>query len=294
MQRAIIALLIGLFLYVPHVEADTFKKGAPWSGPCNKHDKFGGGCAGGGALSNVTSTDFNTSSFNGRIEGPTDTAVHTSAPIGDFSGCLWFEVDSAMVRFQGPAGSATSFALSNGYGIYRGTSDTVVEFYVGAFGSSASFDYTPTNIWGAADGWHHLCYAHDATNRQYTVWHNAIQMQSGINASPVSRPLGDTNDYGEVGTGGTSGAHFEGKVDEPVFWQGTIISQANVDDLYNSGAPVDPTGVVSGATWWLRMGDDGSDNDTVITGQVTDQTANGNNFTPEGSQTNVGFVADVP
>lgn len=247
---------------------------------------------GGAGLVNALSTDFNDAGFSSRIEGPTDTAVHTSAPIGDFSGCLWFEVDTAIGTFQGPVGSASSFALSNGYGIYRGASDTVIQFYVGAFGSAFTADFSPTNVWGTGNGWQHLCYAHDATNRQYTLWHNAVQMQSSTNASPVSRPLGTANAYGSLGTGGTSGAHFEGKVDEPAYWLGVIMTQADATALYNGGVPIDPTTVISGAEWYLRMGDDPSDDDTPTTGQVTDQTTNANDFAV--LSTEVTFVADTP
>lgn len=298
MWRRIVTLLSCLLLFSPVAEADTFKKSTD-TGCFKKARKFpqgtcanGSGGNGGGALTNTTSTDFNDTGFNGRIEGPTDNAIH-GATLNDFSGCLWYEVDTAMARFQGPAGSATSFALNDGYGIYRGTSDTVVEFYVGTFSSSYSADYSPTDVWGTGNGWQHLCYSHDSTSRQYTVWHNAVQMQSLTNASPATRGDGDENHYGAVGTGGTSGAHFEGKVDEPAFWTSTL-SQSEVDDLYNSGTPVDPTSVKSGAEWWLRMGDDASDVETVITGQVTDQTANSNDFTPQGSDVNVNFVSDVP
>ena len=184
--RALVALLTCLFLSL-QAEADTFKKGFAGNGDCLKKKKFPFTCNG-AVLSNSLSTDFNSTSFTGRAEGPTDTAIHTSAPIGDFSGCLWFEVDTAIARFQGPAGSATSFSYADGYCVYRGTSDNIVEFYVGSFSSSFSADYSPTDVWGTANGWQHLCYAHQASNRQYTVWHNAVQMQSGINASPASRP----------------------------------------------------------------------------------------------------------
>lgn len=242
-------------------------------------------------FTNATSTQFNPTSFNGRILGPTDTAIHTSAPIGDFSGSLWYQVESALGQFQGPVGSATSFAFADGYGIYRGTADTSIFFFVGSFSSGFSHVYGSSR-W-AVGTWYHLAYYFDATNRQYTVWSNGVQSQSGINAAPASRPLGGANVYGSVESSGTNGAHFEGTVDEPAYWLASL-SQSEVDALYNGGVPVDPTTVKTGALWHLRMGDDPSDDETITTGQVTDQTANGNDFTPTGANAEVNFVADVP
>lgn len=236
--------------------------------------------AGGLALEAGTeSMFFNPAGGSGqRIEGPTDTTLHTSAPIGSFSVSLWYKLDALLGQFSGPCGSSPSFALSSGWGIYRNTSDDTVNFYVGSFSGSA-WASTVTGIWGDTTTWHHLVAVFDATNRQGTLYWDGTKSQSSTNQYSETRALGVQNQFGTLDR--ATSTDFTGKIDTVGFWNGKVINDAEAALLYNSGTPTVPHLAVAGATWSLRMGDDASDDATPTTGQVTDQTANGNDFTPE-------------
>lgn len=226
-----------------------------------------------------------------RLSGLLDSTLFTD-PMGSFSTCFWMEVDTGITAFQGPMGSTISAAFNNGWGFYRSANDDQIAFFVGTF--VTAFTATVTDVFTPVDGWKHVCGVHDGPNRQLTIYVNAAQSQSGVDQTAIARPVGTNHTIGKPTATTTAGFDFRGKIDEPVFWAGVILSQANVTALYNSGTPLDPTTIVASPTWWLRNGDDPGDDDTVTTGTVIDQSGNGNDFTPEGGPTAGAFVADVP
>lgn len=241
----------------------------------------------------TTSMDFPGQGNRSRCEGPTDTALGLTAPIGDVSVCLWYKVDTALSQFNGPFGSATNSSYLNGFGLYRDTSDSTVRMHVGQFNISG-FTATFTNMWTVDGNWHHLCGTHDSVNRQVTIWFDGTASQSGVNATAVTRNLGSNQTWGAAHDESSTFGDFEGRVDIGAVWVGTILTQADVDDLYNSGSPTDPSTIVAGPDYWYQFGDDASDDDTPTTGQVTDQTVNANHCTPLASGTAAVFVTDTP
>lgn len=239
------------------------------------------------------STAFNdtATSNDNRAVGPTDTTLHGAAPVGTFSASFWYRTTVGSFLNAGLMGSAPNASFAAGWAVVRGANATSLKFWVGSGASGHDVDWSPVDPWDNA--WHHLAISFDAPNRQYTQWLDGVKDQSAIDVAPVSRPLGNGNVYGMAGD---FSANFgqDCRIDTGAYWLAKILSDLEVENLYNSGVPTDPTTVVDGANWYLIFGDDPSDDATIGSGQITDQTANGNHFTPQGDLQDTTFVADTP
>ena len=229
-----------------------------------------------------------------RIEGPTDTALFTAAPLGSFSHSFWYRCDALQPQFHGPVGSATTSAFQNGWGIYRDTTDNEARIFIDAFNTSF-FQFTQAGIW-TVSGWHNLAFTFDDVNRQVTAWWDGIQHQSAVNAISTIRDLGGAVSFGASDTGGGTSTDFEGKVDTAAFWVGHIMNSTEAVALYNGGNPVVPSSVIADPDWSIVCGEDPADDITIVSGQVTDVSGNGNHFTPQAADNipAMNFNADVP
>lgn len=251
----------------------------------------------GGGFASLLSSHFRNGAEGGsrqRIEGPTDTAIFTSSPIGDFSIVFWYEMDELMAQFHGPVGSATNSSFQNGWGIYRDSTDSEARIYIDAFNTSFH-QFTHTDMW-TVNGWHCLAFAFDATDRSVTAWVDGTQYAGVTDDISATRDLGGAHSFGCSDTAGGTSTDFPGKIDTSAFWEGVIMNNTQAVALYNSGVPVLPSSVIASPTWELIHGDDPSDDAAIGTGQVTDQSGNGNHFTPEAADNIPAFefIADVP
>lgn len=244
--------------------------------------------------SSSLSMQFNpTGGSRQRIEGPTDTTI-LGANLDDFTVSLWFEVDVALAQFHGPIGSAPNSSFQDGWGLYRDTSDNVVNIYIDAYNTS-SYNFTETGFW-TASGWHHIVFTYDKSEGQVIAWTDGNKHDSGSSAVTTNPGAGGAHTIGSSHVGGGTFGDFTGKVDVAAFWAGHVCTDDEAATLYNGGVPGVPTEAIANPDWYLLFGEDASDDATPTTGQVTDQTANNNDFTPLAADNDpaMNFNEDTP
>lgn len=112
--------------------------------------------------------------------------------------------------------------------------------YCGASGGKV--DYDPSGPAINDNVWHHLCVTHDRDGAATFYVDGQFQDQRDISASTGSIDSGFPTVIGQDGTT-TYGADFSFSVDEVNIYD-HVLSQAEIDDIYDNGTPVDPDPVM--------------------------------------------------
>ena len=146
----------------------------------------------------------------------------------------------------------------------RVTSGGKIRVYVSSDGGGTNEkDYTSTDAGHIENnGWHLVGFTFASGTLKLYVDGSEVTTSKGSDPT-VSAIHAGTTDI-NVGRQRSGIEYFPGDIDDTTIWTGTVLSDANIATLYNSGLPSDPTTLSLAGTlahWW-RMGD-GDDATTV-------------------------------
>jgi hypothetical protein len=158
-------------------------------------------------------------------------------------------------------------------------------------GSTNQKDYTNSSAGTIENnGWHFVGFTF--TTNVLKLYVDGVEVTTSKGSDPTVNSINaGVGVSAEVWMGkdrGGIGGYFPGNIDEPTIWTGTVLSDADVATLYNSGIPSDPSTLsLSGtlAHWW-RLGD-GDDATTVY-----DQVASADGTLSNMNASN--YTTDVP
>jgi len=239
-----------------------------------------GRLAGGGALSNTYSVDFD--GTNDYMDFGTNTTINTSSA---FSVSAWFDVDNISTTY--PTICLLKTNLTKGFVISLSNATGGNSIYNGVWFGSAHNEFrgfaTNNSTLSASlvSGFHHVILTYDGNDplvsTSFTVY------VDGVNYAirDVSVGLGSYANANNVARGAYQ---FDGLIDEFAIFN-TELSASDVTAIYNSGVPADLSSY-SPVGWW-RMGDNNGGTGTTI----TDQGSGGNDGTLTNGPT---FSTTVP
>jgi hypothetical protein len=190
-------------------------------------------------------------------------------PTGDAdkSFSLWFNLDSSQYAWLIAGGADTD---SNAFGLY--VNGTTLSFH----GNGGTYDMALAGTTFATGTWYHVAVTYDGTNIRGYV--------NGILDTTKSAALVTSSATIRLGVRQNGSHFFDGFLDEVAVWN-SVLTSAQINDIYNGGVPAALTSL-SPIGWW-RFGENDSGAGTTI----SDEGSGGNDGTLVSTPT---FERSVP
>lgn len=234
------------------------------------------------------------------IEGPAFTAIYASDPTV-VTWSAWVKSNEATANLDMILGGSSDYDLwDDGFGLHATSATNWVAWFGDSTGGGGGA--TVEGADSLLDGsWHHICATWDTvTNQTPIVWVDSVAITpvtSNSRSIAVDRGTGKF-DLGRLGTVDSPASAFTHMNFDEVAIYDRIFAQKDVDAIYGGGDPQDlnKAGPTPDLTLWWVCGEDGSDDATAGSGQITDVGGNGNDHhgTPQASSGDPSFEADVP
>ena len=169
--------------------------------------------------------------------------------------------------------------------LYRGASTSeLVDLSISStsYFARSSVGSVPPNQWT------HVVWTWDGSQSRYNKYKLYINGVSDLatQAGSLVTQMGTSTNL-KVGRFGTNTA-FLGNLDEIAFWNGTIISEAEASEIYNSGVPTNLNDFSTPPNSWIRMGENATwDREWTITDEISSDTYLSFNMAEADRETNV-------
>jgi len=200
--------------------------------------------------------------------------------------------------------NATSWSISfwiyptsttNDYFMELGGSPILNCYYIGSsgllqlsLGSGSYYARTSANS-VPINQWTHVVWTWDGSQSRYNKYQLYV---NGVS----DRALQSGNLNGQMGTMSSlyigrrslGTLNFLGNLDEIAFWNGTIISESEASEIYNSGVPTNLNDFSTPPSSWIRMGENATwDREWTITDEISSDTYLSFNMAESAKTTNV-------
>lgn len=174
--------------------------------------------------------------------------------VSKFSLSFWHKTVAAVpAQYSGILGSTSTAAWDDGFGMYWETAG-VARFFINSY-SGHYVEYTVP----LPDSWNHYVITYDTSlaNQNLKLYVNGAVRSQHNYTTAITVPSATTLDFGRLQANST---RINGNFDEVAIWS-SVLSAAEITQLYNSGHAIDPT-VASGSyvstsnlkSYW-QMGD---------------------------------------
>lgn len=154
-------------------------------------------------------------------------------------------------------------------------------------GTTNAKDYTSTAVGSIENnGWHLIGFTFASNVLKLYV--DGVEVTTSKGSDPTVNAINaGTSDIWMGKDRNFSYAYFPGNIDEPTIWTGTVLSDADIATLYNSGVPTEPSSLSLDGTlahhWRLGDGDDA----TTVYDQVASADGTLNNMDATNYSTDV-------
>jgi len=113
------------------------------------------------------------------------------------------------------------------------------------------------------NGWHFVGFTYNTAN-QAQIYVDGVKETTYSGTDGAMTDIHNSTTDFSIAALRNGSEKYLGDIDEVTVWKNTVLSDANIVTLYNSGVPIDPATLSTSATLsnWYRMGD--GDNATTI------------------------------